>query len=109
GVVRVEENFPIHAVDDAANRDFGATAAQSNLSATGAGTEVCVVDTGVDPNHEQLDSKAPIPWVDDVNGRATPYDDQAHGTHVASIAVGDGVGPRPIAGPVQDLAPAAGP
>ena len=106
GVVRVEENFAIHALDDAANRDFGATAAQSNLSATGAGTEVCVVDTGVDPNHEQLDSKAPIPWVDDVNGRPTPYDDQGHGTHVASIAVGDGVGPGPIAGLMKGVAPA---
>jgi subtilisin family serine protease len=28
---------------------------------TGAGTEVCIIDTGVDPNHEQLDSKMPIP------------------------------------------------
>jgi serine protease AprX len=79
-VLRVEENFAIHALDDAANRDFGVTAAQNNLSATGAGTEVCVVDTGVDPNHEQLDSKAPIPWVDYVNHGMTPYDDQPRGT-----------------------------
>jgi len=107
GVVRVEENFTIHALDDAANRDFGVTAAQNDLSATGAGTEVCVVDTGVDPNHEQLDSKAPIPWVDYVNGRSTPYDDQGHGTHVASIAVGDGVGPGSIASLMRGVAPAA--
>jgi serine protease AprX len=107
GVVRVEENFAIHALDDAANRDFGVTAAQNNFSATGAGTEVCVVDTGVDPNHEQLDSKAPIPWVDYINGRTTPYDDQGHGTHVASIAVGDGVGSGPIAGLMKGVAPAA--
>jgi hypothetical protein len=51
GVLRVEENFAIHALDDAANRDFGVTAAQNTFSATGAGTEVCVVDTGVDPGH----------------------------------------------------------
>ena len=107
GVVRVEEDFAIHALDDAANRDFGVTAAQNNLSATGAGTEVCVVDTGVDPNHEQLDSKAPIPWVDYINGRTTPYDDYCHGTSVASIAVGDGVGPGPIAGLMKGVAPAA--
>jgi serine protease AprX len=107
GVVRVEENFAIHALDDAANRDFGVTAAQNSLSASGAGTEVCVVDTGVDPNHEQLDSKAPIPWVDYINGRTTPYDDYGHGTSVASIAVGDGVGPGPIAGLMKGVAPAA--
>jgi serine protease AprX len=87
GVVRVEENFAIHALDDAANRDFGVTAAQNNLSATGAGTEVCVVDTGADPNHEQLDSKAPIPWVDYINGRTTPYDDYGHRTSVAMGSV----------------------
>src|SRR6185295_1556457 len=45
GVVRVEQDFAIHALDDVANRDFGVAAAQNTFSATGAGTEVCVVDT----------------------------------------------------------------
>lgn len=107
GVVRVEQDFAIHALDDVANRDFGVAAAQNTFSATGAGTEVCVVDTGVDPNHEQLDSKGPIPWMDYINGRPTPYDDQGHGTHVASIAVGDGVGPGSIAQRMEGVAPAA--
>ena len=107
GVLRVEQDFAIHALDDAANRDFGVTAAQNDFSVTGTGTEVCVVDTGVDTNHEQLDSKTPIPWVDYISGRATPYDDQGHGTHVASIAVGDGIGPGPIAGLMKGVAPAA--
>ena len=107
GVVRVEQDFAIHALDDVANRDFGVAAAQNTFSATGAGTEVCVVDTGVDPNHEQLDSKGPIPWMDYINGRPTPYDDQGHGTHVASIAVGDGVGPGSIAQLMKGVAPAA--
>ena len=43
------------------------------------------------PRTEQLDSKS-IVWSDFVAGEATPYDDHGHGTHVASIAVGDGVG-----------------
>ena len=107
GVVRVEQDFAIHVLDDVANRDFGVAAAQNTFSATGAGTEVCVVDTGVDPNHEQLDSKGPIPWMDYINGRPTPYDDQGHGTHVASIAVGDGVGPGSIAQLMKGVAPAA--
>ncbi len=106
GVIRVEPDFPIHALDDVANRDFGVTAAQSDFSANGSGTEVCVVDTGVDPGHEQLNSKAPIPWIDYINGNAAPYDDFGHGTSVASIAVGDGVG-GPIASLMKGVAPAA--
>ena len=107
GVIRVEQDFTIHALDDAANRDFGVTRAQTDLGANGAGTEVCVVDTGVDPNHEQLDSKSPIAWKDFINGKPNPYDDMGHGTSVASIAVGDGVGPGPIAGLMEGVAPAA--
>jgi serine protease AprX len=106
GVIRVEQNFRIHALDDVANRDFGVTAAQNDFTASGAGTEVCVVDTGVDPNHEQLDSKGQIPWVDEVNHLATPYDDFGHGTMVAGIAVGDGTG-GPIAPLMKGVAPAA--
>jgi serine protease AprX len=92
GVIRVEQNFAVHALMDAADRDFGTEAARADFGVTGAGTEVCVIDTGADPNHEQLDSKAPIPFLDLINGHATAYDDHGHGTHVASIAVGDGVG-----------------
>jgi len=106
GVVRVEPNFEIHALDDAANRDFGVTKAQTNLGATGAGTEVCVVDTGVDVGHEQLNSKTPIGWDDEVNHLASPYDDNGHGTSVASIAVGDGTGGS-IADLMKGVAPQA--
>jgi len=106
GVIRVEQNFPIHVLDDVANRDFGVTGAQTDFGASGAGTEVCVVDTGVDPNHEQLDSKGPIPWIDEVNHVATPYDDFGHGTMVASVAVGDGTGGS-IAGLMKGVAPSA--
>jgi serine protease AprX len=107
GVVRIEPNFAVHTLDDAANRDFGVTKAQTDLGATGAGTEVCVVDTGVDVGHEQLDSKAPIGWDDEVNHRSSPYDDNGHGTSVASIAVGDGVGPGSIADLMKGVAPQA--
>jgi serine protease AprX len=92
GVIRIEQSFTVHATMDAADRDFGTEAARTDFGATGAGAEVCVIDTGADPNHEQLDSKAPIPFDDLINHRTTAYDDNGHGTHVSSIAVGDGVG-----------------
>jgi serine protease AprX len=106
GVIRVEKDFAMRALDDAASRDFGVFAARTDFGVTGAGVEVCIPDTGVDPNHEQLDSKAPIPWLDLINGTSSAYDDQGHGTHVASIAVGDGVGGS-VADPMKGVAPAA--
>lgn len=107
GVVRIEENFVVRAMDDASNADFGITGARTDFGVTGAGVEVCVVDSGVDLGHEQLDSKAPIGWLDLVGGETTPYDDMGHGTHVASIAVGDGVGSKPIAARMRGVAPDA--
>ena len=62
---------------------------------------MCIPDSGVDLGHEQLDSKAPIGWLDLINDKPNPYDDNGHGTFVASIAVGDGVGPGPIAGQMK--------
>ena len=106
GVIRVENDFAVRALDDAASRDFGVTPARTDFGVTGAGVEVCIPDTGVDPNHEQLDSKTPIPWLDLINGQSSAYDDQGHGTHVASIAVGDGVGGS-VADPMKGVAPAA--
>ncbi len=97
GVFRVERDFPVQATMDAADRDFGTEAARQDFDVTGQGVEVCVVDTGVDPAHEQLDSKTSlgspsIDFFDAVNGLTTAYDDHGHGTHVASIAAGDGTG-----------------
>jgi serine protease AprX len=97
GVFRVERDFPVQATLDAADRDFGTEGARQDFDVTGQSVEVCVVDTGVDPAHEQLDSKTSlgstsIAFFDAVSGLTTAYDDHGHGTHVASIAVGDGTG-----------------
>lgn len=90
-VLRIEEDFPVSIKLDAARSDFGADAARAAHAVSGAGIKGCIVDTGVDPGHEQLNSQL-IPFFDAINGRTTAYDDQGHGTHVASIAFGDGSG-----------------
>jgi len=53
---------------------------------------ICVLDTGIDASHVDLDGGKVIGWKDYVNGRTTPYDDHGHGTHCASIAAGTGEG-----------------
>ena len=91
GVVRIDEDAVVRATMDAARADYGVEAARADLGLTGAGATICILDTGADPHHEQLDSKS-IVWGDFVGTSTTPFDDHGHGTHVASIAAGDGVG-----------------
>ncbi|MEJ2698860.1 MAG: S8 family serine peptidase [Desulfuromonadales bacterium] len=98
GVLRIEEDFRIFAVMNAARRDFGVEKARafasdnSGVDLTGDGVGICVVDTGVDAGHEQLDGGKVAGFIDYVGGRTAPYDDHGHGTHVSSMAAGDGTG-----------------
>ena len=105
GVLRVEADVKVYATMDAARSDFGVDQARTTFGLTGAGVEACVLDTGVDPNHEQFDSKT-IVFRDFVGTSTVPYDDHFHGTHVASILLGDGTG-GPDAARYGGVAPAA--
>lgn len=58
-------------------------------SLKGDGVVVALIDTGVDPDHEALKGKI-IAFKDFVNNQTTPYDDNGHGTHCASLIAGDG-------------------
>ncbi len=91
GILRIEEDVQVTTQMDAARRDFGVEAAWSQFGVDGTGTVICVVDTGVDRNHEQFSGKT-LYFFDAVNGQSLAYDDNGHGTHVAAIAAGGGTG-----------------
>jgi serine protease AprX len=104
-VFRIEEDFTLHLQLNSARSDFGADAARASYGMDGAGIGVCIADSGVDSAHEQFDSKA-ITFFDVINSQTSPYDDNSHGTHVSSIATGDGTGSSDAAR-FRGVAPAA--
>ncbi len=86
----------------------GARGVQQVLGITGAGVGVAVIDSGISPWHDDLTYAGSSPavqarggqrvtaFVDFVNGRATPYDDNGHGTHVSGIIAGNGYDSRGV-------------
>jgi hypothetical protein len=78
---------------------------------TGAGVQVAVLDTGVDATHPALWGRV-AEGLDAATGEPLPVDtDQSqgetHGTHVAALAVGEGVGVAPgaVVRPVRVFSP----
>ena len=57
---------------------------------SGKGVNVCIVDTGMELNHPDLEGFDVAGWVDIVQGKSNPYDDNGHGTNMAGILVADG-------------------
>jgi serine protease AprX len=115
GVFRIEEDFKVKAYLEDARADFGADRVVNSLGYTGNGVGICVVDTGVDYGHEQLDNGKVLGFCNSVAGgcelnedntatlvEEPPFDDHGHGTHVAAIAAGDGVGNREPDDPLID-------
>ena len=56
----------------------------------GSGTGVCIVDTGIDANHPDLEHANIVSWIDLISGSDSPYDDEGHGTAMAGIIVSKG-------------------
>jgi bacillopeptidase F len=104
-VASVDLDVRVHAVDTVPASDIlksagkgdwgidaiGARSVWDAYGITGRGQRIGVIDTGVDPENPDIAGKIAA-WHDFVNGRATPYDDGAHGTHVAGTLVGGAAG-----------------
>lgn len=56
----------------------------------GSGIIVCIIDTGVDLRHPDLQGVTLIAWKDLVNGRPRPYDDDGHGTNMVGLIASQG-------------------
>lgn len=99
--VQVEPDAKVQAFLSTATSWFGVQKARTDFSVDGNADAnpatyskddivIAVIDTGIDPKHMDLNSGKIIAWKDFINSKTTPYDDNGHGTHVASIAAGEG-------------------
>src|SRR3954468_17695608 len=99
-VFRVHYDRPIAAHNFRTSITVGARVVQDFMGLTGAGVGIAVIDSGITAWHDDLTNKTAklypygnqrvSKFVDFVNGRTMPYDDNGHGSHVAGIIGGNG-------------------
>jgi serine protease AprX len=99
-VFRVHYDRPIKSHNFRTAVTTGARVVQDFMGLTGAGVGVAIIDSGITAWHDDLTNKTSklFPYgnqrvskfVDFVNGRTMPYDDNGHGSHVAGIIGGNG-------------------
>ena len=53
----------------------------------GTGVILCIVDSGIDMGHPDLEDIELTGWLDAIDGATQPYDDEGHGTAMAGIIV----------------------
>lgn len=106
-VFRVQEDRLVSILNNEANAEFGTAQARNTFGLSGLGVTICILDTGIDATHEQLDDGKVVDHYDPITNSPTPIDDQGHGTHVAATAAGDGFGSSSSAGLNGGVAPGA--
>jgi serine protease AprX len=99
-VFKLQYDRPIKTHNYRTSVTVGARSVQDFLGLTGAGIGIAVIDSGISAWHDDLTNHTSklFPYgnqrvnkfVDFVNGRALPYDDNGHGTHVSGIIAGNG-------------------
>jgi serine protease AprX len=99
-VFKLQYDRPIQTFNYRTSVTVGARSVQESYGYTGAGIGIAVIDSGLTTWHDDLTNKTAklFPYgnqrvnkfVDFVNGRTLPYDDNGHGTHIAGIIAGNG-------------------
>jgi subtilisin family serine protease len=100
-VFRIHDDRPTEAHNYRTSVTVGATVVRSTYGYKGDGVGIAVIDSGVAAWHDDLTrgsvtklfpygNQRVAKFVDFVNGRTLPYDDNGHGTHVAGIIAGNG-------------------
>lgn len=105
GVRTISQDLEFRAQLDSATSSQGVGDARTDFSVNGSrdgsssyskeDVVVAVVDTGIDAGHVDLDDGKVLAFVDCTSGDCVekePFDDNGHGTSVASIAAGEGAG-----------------
>jgi serine protease AprX len=102
GVERIVYDRPTEGEMNRVAVTVGARAVQQTYGYRGAGIGVAVIDSGITSWHDDLtyqgsswlvktkNGQRVAAFVDFVNGRTSPYDDNGHGSHVAGIIAGNG-------------------
>jgi serine protease AprX len=60
----------------------------NDLGLTGEGVRVGIIDTGIDPEHPALEGVEIVAWRDLLGNKSRPYDNDGHGTGMASLIAG---------------------
>ena len=59
------------------------------VSGDGTGVVLCIVDSGIDSDHRDLQKMNLVGWYDAIGDSDSPYDDEGHGTAMAGIIVAE--------------------